>query len=160
MNVPKSKKGFTLIEILIVIGIITILIAAVIIAINPARQFGQARNTQRWTAVNSILNGVHQNMVENQGTFTCDPDGDSTNNPLPSTAKNMADLVSDPLGYDICSCITPDYLASMPIDPQTGSHTDCTTYDTQFEISQSATTGRITVAAPDAELGETISVTR
>ena len=61
------KKGFTLIEILIVLAIIAMLATVVIIAINPARQFATARNTQRWAAINAILNAVDQYMIDNIG---------------------------------------------------------------------------------------------
>lgn len=46
MNKDKGgKKGFTLIEILLVMGIIGLLATVVLVAINPARQFAQARDT-------------------------------------------------------------------------------------------------------------------
>src|SRR3954468_12160444 len=67
----KKTRGFTLIEILVVIGIIAILAAIVIIAINPARQFAQARNTQRESNVETILNAIGQNVADNKGVFTC-----------------------------------------------------------------------------------------
>ncbi|KKU11008.1 MAG: hypothetical protein UX14_C0005G0022, partial [Parcubacteria group bacterium GW2011_GWF1_45_5] len=60
----KARKGFTLIELLIVIGIIVLLAGVVIIALNPARQFALARNSQRWSNVNAILNAVGQRMAE------------------------------------------------------------------------------------------------
>lgn len=149
--VTKNKKGFTLIEILIVIGILAMLAAIVIVAINPARQFAQARNTQRWSDVNAILNAVHQNMIDNKGTWNCAVS-------LPSSAT----VIKKTDGVDICSCLVPTYLAALPYDPSASgaSYTDCTSYDTGYTIMQDATTGRITVAAPSAELGETISVTR
>lgn len=150
----QSSRGFTLIEVLIVIGIIAILAAVVIVAVNPARQFAQARNTQRWSNVLAMLNAVNQNMVDNRGSWTCAAGA------IPSVATNMADPTSDPTGYDICSCIVDTYISSMPLDPTVGSYTDCTTYDSGYTIVQDATSGRITIAASSAEIGESISVSR
>jgi prepilin-type N-terminal cleavage/methylation domain-containing protein len=39
MKIKNNKKGFTLIEILVVIGIIGILATVVLVAVNPSRQF-------------------------------------------------------------------------------------------------------------------------
>ncbi len=154
MKALKRLKGFTLIELLIVIALIAILAGAIIIALNPARQFALSRNSQRWSHVNAILNLVHQNIVENQGTWTCAGAGN-----LPtSTATNMDSTT----GYDICDCLVPTYTAAIPYDPSAAgaSYTDCATYDTQYTIFQASSTGRVTVAAPQAELGATISVTQ
>jgi len=146
---PKSSRGFTLIEILLVIGLIAILAAIVIIAINPARQFAQARNTQRSSNINAILNAVHQNMIDHSGNWTCAAGAIPT-----TTATNMGSA-----DYDICDCLVTTYIAAMPYDPVSGSYTDCTTYDTGYSIIQ-GTNGRITISAPSAELSATISITR
>jgi type IV pilus assembly protein PilA len=71
LNKISKNKGFTLIEILVVIGIIAILATIVIIAINPARQFAQSRNTQRTANITAILNAIGQNIADNKGIFTC-----------------------------------------------------------------------------------------
>jgi len=150
-----SRKGFTLIEILIAVGIIAILAAIVIIAINPARQFQRARDSQRWSDVNAILNGIHQRMVDNKGSFAesgvCDA--------LPVTASTITSVVAAG-NVDLCDCLVTTYLAALPFDPSTSGagFTDCNTYTTGYTIMQ-ATTGRITVAAPGNEL-DTITVTR
>ena len=144
----KFQKGFTLIELLVVIGILAVLLAITLIAINPARQFQQANNTQRSSDVNAILNAVWQYAVDNNG--------DLTGLAIPATATNIGSGTGD---VNLCSDVAPTYIAQLPVDPQTGTWTDCTTYDTQYEILQTAA-GRVTVTAPDAEGGTVITVTR
>ena len=53
------KKGFTLLELLIVIGILAILAAVVVVVLNPAQLLAQARDSQRVSdlaSLNSALN--------------------------------------------------------------------------------------------------------
>jgi prepilin-type N-terminal cleavage/methylation domain-containing protein len=147
----KQHKGFTLIEILIVIGLIAVLAGVLVVALNPARQFAQARNAQRYNNIDTIMGAVINNMTDNRGLFTCAAGA------LPATATNMADD-----GYDIGPCLTPTYASQLPVDPSAaGAHwTDATDYDTGYTILQAAADGRITIAAPSADLGETISLTR
>ena len=151
MKSARGVKGFTLIELLVVIGILAVLLAITLIAINPARQFSQANNTKRSSDVNAILNGVGQYAADNQGNLSA----------LGITAN--ASAIAD-TGVNICDDLVPQYIAALPVDPLTNngtSITDCTAaYTTGYTISQSATDNRITVNAPDAELNETISVTR
>lgn len=148
----KNRQGFTLIELLIVIAIIAILAAGVIIALNPARQFANARNSQRWSHLNSLLSAIQQNIADNKGIFTCAAGA------LPNTATVMQATG----GYDICSCLTPTYMSSLPFDPSVSGalFTSCTTYNTGYTIAIAATTNRITVAAPGAELTQTISLSQ
>jgi len=70
-----QNKGFTLIESLFVIGIIAILTAVVIIAINPARQFAQVRNTQRRSDLKSVIDAVEQYRIEHKGALPKGIDG-------------------------------------------------------------------------------------
>jgi type IV pilus assembly protein PilA len=157
IEVTKSKKAFTLIEVLIVLTIITILAAIIIIAVNPARQFAQARNTQRWSGVNAILNAIQQNAADNAGNFNFDDCGASS---FPSSATNVGDNSPAVGDLDLCDCLVPTYVAEMPVDPTDGSYTDCADYNTAYSVHEDATTGRIVVSAPSADLSESISVTR
>ena len=146
----QNKKGFTLIEILLVIGMISILAAIVIIAINPAQQFAQARNSQRWSNVNTILNATHQYMVENSGALPSTISSSTTE--ICQTGTTSATLID-------LSVLTNNekYIVSMPIDPACPD--GCATNGVGYTIVKSAN-GRITVTAPDAELSVPISITR
>lgn len=148
----KKQQGFTLIELLVVIGIIAILASVVIVALNPARQFAQARNTQREANVNAILNAIGQNMADYNGSWFC------AGGPLPGVETNM----DSSTGYDIGPCLVDTYLAQMPFDPSaTGANwTSTSSYNTGYRVIQDQISGRVTVSAPDAELSRVISVTR
>ena len=147
-TVSKSNRGFTLIEILVVIGLIAILAAIVLVAINPARQFAQARNTQRTSNVETILNALGQNLADNKGVSTCTG--------ITGSALHIASGA-----VDLAACLVPTYIAAgLPLDPGGAGLTAGTPADTQYTIMQDATTKRYTIAAPNNELGTTISLTR
>jgi len=158
-TVKNLQKGFTLIELLVVIGILAILLAIVLIAINPAKQFGQANDTKRRSDVNAILNAIDQYMADNKGV---PPAGIPVS---PAAAKHIADAAGG--GVDLCLVLTTKYLATLPSDPTAGNPTGSipqpcpATYDTGYTVVASGTDSRITVAAPTVYDATTpVTVTR
>lgn len=151
---PKIKlaRGFTLIELLVVIAILSILLVIVLVAINPARQTRAARNTQRRADVLTVLNAVNQYFVDN-GAF---PSG----SPAPGDPAIPISTALGGTGAAFCNDLVAAYVAGLPADPSTGSFTDCTTHATGYTISISAANDRVTVNAPGAEGGASISATR
>lgn len=142
-----KAKGFTLLEILLVVAAIGILAGIVIVAINPGKQLGDTRNAQRKVDVTTILNGVYQYTLDNNGTVPASIT--TTQTEVCKTGGTCTGLV------DLTVLTTNEkYLTAIPTDPQGAS-----TNGAGYEILKTAN-NRITVTAPDAEQGATISVTR
>ena len=147
----KCSKGFTLIELMVSMGIIATLIAIVLVAINPARQFALSNNTKRRSDVVAILSAVQQYIVANRGV-------------APVGLSTSVLTIEKSGGVDLCALLVSTYIAALPVDPLTNSGTsvtDCSSaYNTNYTIVKSAVDSRLTVSAPAVELGASVSATQ
>ena len=138
---PFSRRGFTLIEILVVIGIIAILATIVIVAINPSRQFAQARESQRISNINSILNAIGERIADNKGIFAST--GSCPALPNGTTTIDSGGGANSGSHLDLATnCLVPTYISSLPSDPS-GPTAPSTGYDVSTDSS-----GRTIVCAP------------
>jgi len=150
----EHRRGFTLVEILVSIAIIVFVTGIGLLALNPGNQLAAARNTQRQLHLQGIMNAVRQNIADTtNGVFSC------TSGPLPTSATQMASASGS---YNIAPCLVPVYLQTMPFDPtaSSGHYASNIDYNTAYTIMYNPSTTQITVAAPYAELGKTVSITR
>ncbi len=154
-NIKSQQKGFTLVEILVVIGILAILLAITLVAINPGQHFVDSRNSQRQANVTAILDAIYE--YESQHSGNVPPSLSS----LSTTAEDIAlSSPTDPSEVDLCADLAPADIADLPFDPSATIGNSCSdpVYNTGYQIVKSAS-NRFTVSAPSAE-GTTISVTR
>ena len=109
----KNQKAFTLLEILLVVGIIAILAGIVIIAINPANSLARTRDLQRKIGIAEINKALTQYYID-KGQYP--PSLGST------TVKGICVTGTATSGVDCTnqvdlSPLVPNYLAAIPTDP-------------------------------------------
>ncbi len=153
-----TPKGFTLLEVLLVVAGISILAGIVIIAVNPGKQLGDTRNAQRRADVNTIINATYQYALDVNGAL---PTSISSTQPC-STATNQ--ICKTGVATSTCASsslvdlsvltLNEKYVVAIPTDPSVS------TGDGAGYFINKSSNGRVTVCAPNAEQGATISVTR
>jgi prepilin-type N-terminal cleavage/methylation domain-containing protein len=160
-------RGFTLIELIIVIAIIAIIVAAVFVAIDPVRRLNAGRNARRNEDVTSIAQGIQlfkADVVTDGGTVssttftdnnasTWEQIGNGTNCTIAAnstcgaittgtTCRNLG-TVSITAGSNTYKLV-PNYVKAIPKDPSGG--TDAAT---KYVINEVA--GTVIVHACGAE---------
>jgi prepilin-type N-terminal cleavage/methylation domain-containing protein len=148
---PRHDSGLSLIEIIAAIGVMGIIIAIVLVAVNPSRQFAQNNDTRRIADLTVILDSVRQYATDHKGKF-------------PAAITTSTQSISNK-GANICADISPAYIGLLPSDPTAKNNgvaiNDCTsTYDTEYTIAKDSTGKVITVTAPNAQVTGIISITR
>lgn len=135
MRKVTDLKGFTLIEILIVIGLIAVLAAVTIIALNPTDSFKKQRDSERNTEMAQIHTALNRYVVDGNtvaGLVACSGTAPNiTAIPLPTVVAANATLTSG------------GYIGTLPKDPGSSA--------LDYTICSSG--NAITLVAPQVETG-------
>jgi prepilin-type N-terminal cleavage/methylation domain-containing protein len=134
MTIKNNKKGFTLIEFLIVIGIMVLLSAILVISISPGQQMQKARDNKREAHISAIYLALIEYKSKEGDYPAC----------VGTTESDASSCSGD---------LNPDYIFETPEDPDS----DCE-YTTGYFIKKDATTDLLGVKAMCAEGEEEITV--
>ncbi|HKU18160.1 MAG TPA: type II secretion system protein [Candidatus Saccharimonadales bacterium] len=148
------QAGFTVLELMVCIGLVATLLAVSTIILRP-QDFGpQQRNAKRWLGVAQLM----QAITAYQASHDTLPDGISNKAQALGSASDQLNL---------CTTLVPAYIKDMPVDPLFGYEVsdtktctgDAALYATDY-IILSTSSHQVTIMAPGAELQQQISVTR
>lgn len=110
------KKGFTLVELLVVVAIIGLIAGIAVVSVNSTR--AKARDTKRLEDIKQIQNALAQRFSD-LGMYPPTPaNGSKLGSKLPG-ANNAQVLTSSMVGWEAAaSAGTTVYLSAVPRDPQ------------------------------------------
>jgi prepilin-type N-terminal cleavage/methylation domain-containing protein len=108
----KNRSGFTLLELLIVIGIMGVLSSIVVVAINPAEQFERAKVRKLVHEASQLEKALAQYAID-EGSLPSDtPTLNESDDAEPICKQGVSS--SECISLD--SILIPDYLSEIPLD--------------------------------------------
>lgn len=143
-----GTKGFTLIELIIVVAILAVIAAAVTVAIDPARRLNAADNSKRKTDIQALLHAIKTYQADNDGAFWSSMTTPSSTNYIIGTCLSGAACTSvtvAPACTDFAALETAGYISPIPADPDTG-----TAENTGYYYQRNPN-GLLTIGACEAE---------
>lgn len=113
------SKAFTLLEMLVVIGIIAFLAAFVFVTLDPLTLFAESRNTRRWSDVNNLTTAIYRYTIDKSAYPT---DLNNFEQQIGTASSGCNILCANAT----VSCINladelKDYLLEIPVDPLNGN---------------------------------------
>ncbi|MBU1167139.1 type II secretion system GspH family protein [Patescibacteria group bacterium] len=143
-----KQKGFTLVEIILVIAIITVLAAGSYVALRPDLRLKEARDARRAEETNTLRDALFSYKLDHDSEF---PSGVDTSLRMIGTdvagCNSACGLETTEIAcLDLSSDLAP-YLGEMPEDPKDG-----TPGKTQYAVKKTANlTLKVIACTPEIE---------
>lgn len=136
-----------------VLGIALIVMAGILLAVNPSQKISAARNAKRASDISMISSAISLYHSEYSNTYP----------PAILNATTPLEIGSGSNKADICPFLVPYYVLTLPMDPalgKTSANTNCASYSLGYSLTYNPLTQEVTISAPKAESGAIISTTR
>lgn len=151
-----TKRGFTLMELLIVVSIMSLLAIVVLVGLKPAQRLADARDARRAQDINQILTGVMSCAIDKKdtsnlntclGTHTTGKSYEIVSVGTTGGCNTVCVGVTSPTDCLPLSATLTDYFVDLPKDPN-----NTVTGHTGYSLTN-YTNGMVVVEACAAENG-------
>jgi len=162
----RKNKGFTLLELLLVIAIIAIIASILFVALDPLTRFRDSRDARRWADVRNLVDAIKLDQVDNGGSYQSNISGltagsvymivDGTMNTgcADNNASCDVNVATTSACVDLSFLATEGYMGDVPVSPAGSVTWDSGASNgdegTGYTIQRDAT-GILTVRACESE---------
>lgn len=167
-----KERGFTLIELLIVIAILAILASVAFVALDPLTRFRDARDSSRWSDINSLMTAIKVDQVDNGGNYIYGARFDTSAAALVDGTEYLISNATTTSGCNVTcdatiaasdDCVnlsgleTEGYLGALPVSPN-GAETWTSALSGYYLIPNA--NGSLTIGSCESENASAISITQ